>query len=286
MILLFVAPPVFAAEIYFEAPNQLGIESKFETTLFLNTEKEEINAIEGRITFPRNLLDLKEIRDANSIVNFWVEKPKTDPIGKIAFSGIIPGGYHGSRGLLLTLIFISKQEGVGTIELQEAKTLLNDGRGTSASLRVSDSKFSISKQIPTSQTSISEVKDKRPPESFVPEITQSPDLFDGKWFVVFAAQDKGSGIDYYEVKESRQRIVSIFSRWILAESPHVLQDQGLRSYVSVRAVDKAGNAQVQKIPPRNPLAWYENYENWIILILGFAIIYAMKKLLWREYLKK
>jgi len=43
----------------------------------------------------------------------------------------------------------------------------------------------------------------------------------------------------------------------------------------VKAVDNAGNERVEIIAPQNPLRWYENYKNWIILIIGLLIAYVI-----------
>jgi len=287
--LLFAAVPVLAAEISFDTKtNSVTAGQQFQASVVLNTNGEEINAVEGKIIFPSDLLKLKEIRDANSVVSFWVDKPKLESDGQISFSGIIPGGYQGPKGLLLTLIFVSKKEGQGTIELQDAKTLLNDGKGTKAALSITPYQFIISQAMsaPSFPPATPPVIDKESPESFVPEIGQNPAIFGGKWFLVFATQDKGLGVDHYEVKETRQRFFGVFAKWVTAESPYVLQDQELRSYVFVKAIDKAGNERIEKISPQNPLGWYENYENWLIIIVGLAIFYVIKKLLWRRYLKK
>ena len=64
------------------------------------------------------------------------------------------------------------------------------------------------------------------------------------------------------------------------ESPYILADQELRSYIFVKAVDKDGNARVTKILPRNPLRWYKNYENWIMIILAVAVFFAIKLRVW------
>ncbi|MDZ4260605.1 MAG: hypothetical protein U1A25_02970, partial [Candidatus Sungbacteria bacterium] len=111
-------------------------------------------------------------------------------------------------------------------------------------------------------------------------------LFEGKRFLVFATQDKISGLDYYTIKESRQNFFTFFSKWSQAKSPYVLQDQELRSSIFVKAVDNAGNKRIVKIMPSNPLMWYENYENWVIIILGLLIAHAIKKFLWRKRIKK
>jgi len=286
LFFLFSGSFVFAAEISLSAKTQeVTVGLQFQMDMSLNTDNEEINAIEGKIIFPSDILGVKEIRTANSIINFWVEKPRSDSDGQIIFSGITPGGYQGEKGLLLSLIFLPKKEGQGAVDIQEVKTLLNDGKGTEASLSVSPYQFTISPAV-SAAPSIPPIIDKESPESFVPEIAQNPAMFNGKWFLVFATQDKGLGVDHYEVKESRQRIFEIFAKWVTAESPYILQDQELRSFVFVKAIDKAGNERIVKMNPQNPLGWYENYENWIIIILGLVIAYAIKKFLWRRYLKK
>ena len=67
---------IFAAEIFYDADTRkIKENTEFEVGVFLNAESENINAFEGKIIFPHDLLDLKEIRDGNTIVNFWIEKP-------------------------------------------------------------------------------------------------------------------------------------------------------------------------------------------------------------------
>jgi len=275
-----------AAEITLDSNTQsIGVGSQFEIGVFLNAESENINAIEGILRFSADILEFKELNDGNSIVNFWVERPSRRVENEIIFSGITPGGFVGKRGLIFRITFLAKNEGNGKLEMQNIKALLNDGNGTAADISVSPLKIIVTSQdlsLPPKK----EAKDQEPPESFKPEIARDPAIFDGKWFLVFATQDKGLGIGRYEIKETRSRIFELFPKWISAESPYALRDQKLKSYIFVKAVDKAGNVRIEKILPQNPLRWYENYENWIIIILGLVIAYAIKKFLWGRYLKK
>jgi len=281
---LFSNSSVFAAEFFFKTQtNEWRVDDQFVTEFFLNTKGDDINAIEGRISYPKEFLELKEIRDGDSIVNFWIERPRVGN-GEVVFSGITPGGYQGENGLLFSLVFRTVQEGQGVIEIRDIMALKNDGKGTAAEARASNLSFLISEEVPEVQ--LPEIKDTESPESFVPKIAKDEGLFEGKWFVVFATQDKISGIDYYKIKESRQRLLMFLSRWKVAESPYVLQDQDLRSHVVIKAVDRSGNERIVRVSPRYPLAWYTNYENWaIIIIIGFAIAYAMRRFLWRKYVK-
>ena len=280
-LLLLSAVPTFAAEISFDAKTQeVSVGEQFEAGVFLNTENEEINAVEGKIVFPSELLELKEIRDGNSIVNFWIERPKVKSDNQIAFSGIIPGGYTGEKGLIFSAIFQSKNEREGIIEIQEAKTLLNDGKGTQASLSISNLQFLISKQVPSPQIPISEIKDIEPPEPFGPIIAQDPEIFNGKYFLVFATQDKGAGIDHYEILEKEQKscIRGLIKKdeWQVVESPYLLKDQKLKSYIYIKAVDKTGNERIAVVEAKYPLKWYEVWWIWsIMLLVVILIVYAL-----------
>jgi len=283
---LFSFSLVEAAELKLTSEIQeIGTNQQFQVDLVLDTENEEINAVEGKVIFPGDLLELKEIRDGNSIINFWIERPKTEQAGIIGFSGIIPGGYVGKKGLIFSAIFQSKNEGEGIIEVREAKTLLNDGKGTEASLSNSNFQLSILKQPSIPQIPIPEIKDTDLPEDFKPEAARNLNIFEDRWFLVFATQDKGSGIDHYEVLENRKQKIEN-REWIKADSPYPLKDQELKSYIYVKAVDKAGNERIATLSPQNPLKWYEGPLIWIIIISGVLILYIIRKILWELYTKK
>ena len=141
--------------------------------------------------------------------------------------------------------------------------------------------FSIFKEAPISKSQILVSKeDKDQPEEFKPEIAQSPEMFEGKYFLVFATQDKGSGIDHYEVCEGSKK------KCVIAESPYLLQNQELNQEIFVKAVDKSGNERVVTIPAQKPLPWYKNYFVIAILIIGLIIAGAiLRKILWQRFIK-
>ena len=295
--LLLVATPVFAAKISFDTKtNEMAVGQQFQVDLMLDAEGENINAIEGKITFSKELLEIKEISDGDSIINLWVERPRQGQEtrdkrqGEVIFSGIIPAGfagvlspyYEGGRpGKIFSLIFTSKGEGEGTVNLENGKVLLHDGLGTPAKLGIFNFEFRILKRevrIPDSGFLIPEDKDS--PEDFKPEIASSQNVFDGKYFLVFAAQDKGSGIDHFEIKETRNKRQG--KKWIEAESTYVLKDQKLKSYIYVKAVDKAGNERIAVVEPRYLIRWYEFPLAWIIIAIAGIIAY----LIWRKLKNK
>lgn len=281
-LLLLVSQAAFAAQISFDTPTkQVQLGEKFALDIFVNTERENINAFEGAVTYDDRLLDLKELRDGNTIVNFWIEKPREEQ-GTIIFSGISPGGFRGGGGLLFTAVFEAKKAGAADFEIKNARLLLSDGAGTPAPLSIVPFEVDIPWQTSTPKPVIPPEKDLVKPESFVPEIARNELLFENKWFVVFATQDKASGVDHFEVKETRQKFFSVFQPWSRAESPYALQDQELRSFIFVKAVDREGNQRIEKLFSQHPLAWYENYENWVIMIAGIALVLIAAKILWRK----
>lgn len=283
---LLPAPFAFAAETFFQTENQdIRVGDQFEAGFFLNTGGEDINAVEGSILFPADLLELKEIRDGNSIITLWIERPRIVSGGEIRFSGIIPGGYTSKKGLILSMVFQARTEGGGVIGIRDARTLRNDGEGSEAQLSVSNLQFETKEAGTAAQIQLQESKDADPPELFTPEIASDPAIFEGRRFLVFATQDKGAGIDRYEIKEIRSKGVET-GEWVPAESPYLLKDQKLRSYIYVKAIDRAGNERVAILPPQKPLTGYENFLARSIIILGALIACFIGGILWKKYRAK
>ncbi len=271
-ILLFgISLKAVAAELSFQSnQDQISVGQEFELVLFLNTEKENINAIEGKINYSDNL-EIKEIRDGGSIITLWIKKPQLES-GQIIFAGITPGGFIIEKGKVFSIIFQVKKIGNTTVSISNARILLNDGNGTPAKFTIKKYILNILERPIMSQTPLI-FEDKNKPVPFKIQISSDPNIFENRKFLVFVAQDKQSGIDYYEVKEGW------FGSWKKTESPHLLNDQKLRSYIYVRAVDKTGNIQMATMPPQ-VISWYMNYWLWIIIIIccALAFIYLFYRL--------
>lgn len=273
---LLLIPNVRAAEMFFVSSNQKpAVGELFKADLFINTEKENINAMAGKVIFSSDLLELKEISDGNSIVNLWVDRPMVET--PVSFSGITPGGYNGPNGLLFSLIFRVLKSGPASIKVIEEQALLNDGKGTEAKL--SASAFILQTVASDGEPADYSITDKTPPESFVPEITQDKNIEDDKWFAVFVTQDKESGIDHYEVQENTKNKPG--DNWQIAVSPYVLQDQTLQSYVYVKAVDKAGNTTLAVVNPKNASP-YKKFLIYGIILVAIIIFGILGPRLWRK----
>lgn len=278
--------PTLAAELFFEAnPPKPTVTQEFEVQALINTPDEHLNAFSGTIPLPNEIVSLKEIRDGNSIINLWVDRPSAQTNGSIIFSGITPGGFQGNHGKLFSFILEAKQAGPLTITTVEAQGLRNDGVGSKAELTVKPLDLQILKESKITIPINLEIMDHEPPEAFTLELGRDPTILDNAWFVVFATQDKGSGIDHYEIRETTRKFEpnemnAEPSAWSRAESPYVLTDQSLASYVYVKAVDKKGNQRVATLAA-HPVPWYTKYQIWIIL-LGIIFVLLLGGKLWRR----
>lgn len=268
---MFVAAPVFAAEISFSTQTtQVSVNQEFEVNVYLDTSGENINAISATVSYPGSMLQVKEILDANSVVPLWVEQPHAVS-GGVTFAGIIPGGYNGKNGLVMTVVFQALGGGSGSINALSIQALRNDGQGSEAPVSVSTFVFAVaSTNVQTPNASLP--RDTNPPEGFTPQIAQDSSLFNDQWAVSFVATDKETSIARYQVKEVSSSLLTPFISWKDAQSPYLLSNQNLSSYVYVRAIDQAGNSRTERIDPQHPLPWYESSELLTAFLIGVIIL--------------
>ena len=274
IILIFI--PAFAngAILYFKPDSGKYYQDEtFSVQVIIDTEKDCINTVKGEIDFSKDILETVNFTTGNSILTIWLEKPKINQnLGKISFVGGIPGGYcgplpgePGELDLLLKIFFKTKKEGMANLRLsEESQVLLNDGFGTPAKLTLKAASYEVEPRKDRAKDEWQKEleKDDIPPESFEIEINQTPEIFEGKYFIIFSTTDKQTGIDYYEVKEGKKD-------WKRVESPYLLEDQSLQSIIKVKAIDKAGNERMAEyLPPKKPFPY------WLIVatIVGLFII--------------
>ncbi|MES2986178.1 MAG: hypothetical protein V4686_03585 [Patescibacteria group bacterium] len=263
---------VFSAQVLFDIRDKdVHTNELFEMGIFLNTKQADLNAIEAEITFPSDLVEIKKINTSSSIVNLWIEQPKHIN-NKITLSGIMPGGYNGEQGLIGTVTFLAKKDGMGSVFFNKIKVLQNDGKGTAAIVTPSSVSFNVKKLIGT-PAPLEVIQDREPPEDFTPYLVQDQDIFEGKWFLVFTTQDKSSGIKHYEVKEGK-------NPFVIATSPYLLENQDLHKNITIKAVDENGNERVVIIPAE------ESVNMRTLSIIGIlTVVFVLYRILWKKYKK-
>ena len=281
---LLFANRVLAAEIFFGAKaSDVAVGGKFEIGVYANTQGQSVNAVGGDIKFPAASFDLNGFYDGGSALPLWVKQPALSAPGTVSFAGVVPGGFNGAKEYLFSLILTAKQTGSATIAAGNEQILLNDGLGTAAAVSGAPLVLNIV-AAGTAPPTFVPIADNTPPEPFAPALAKSSDVFNGKWFVTFVAQDKGAGVDHYEIREKPPAwsFASLLGagRWVTVESPYLLHDQGLERVIEVKAVDRAGNARIVALAPSRPLPWYENYLAWlsfILLVLASAWYWSIVK---------
>lgn len=245
-----------AAVLYLEPENgNYHVNDTFIVNIRIDNQEECINTVKTRINFPPQSLELIDFSQGNSVLVVWLEPPKIDQeSGTLSFIGGIPGGYCGrlpgdpdETNLLGKIIIKAKTTGESSIVFSaDSQALLNDGLGTPAELTFRNSVFTIdSAESGEVKNEWQEklIADRTPPEPFETEITKDPEIFEGRYFIIFYTTDKQTGIDYCEIKEGEGNPKKVVS-------PYLLEDQSLKSIIEIKAVDKAGNERTVKIFPQ------------------------------------
>lgn len=255
----------------------------------LDTQGASVNTVALHLVFDPRAFSIKTMSDGNSIVDFWITPPSfSDSLGTIDLAGIIPGGILTSSGTIATFSVIPVDSVGGNVpapSLVSGTVLLNDGKGTPAPFTfIADGSLAVS--LPATGTPPTFAIDTMPPDSFIPEITSDPSIFNGKYFLVFSTTDRESGINHYEVLEvPTNAAANVSGGWVVAVSPYLLQDQTLSSNIYVRAVDNAGNFRVVEVPAKHPRndkpgvqALWQELGILIVILTGiFAVILWTRK---------
>ena len=281
---------VHAAEVDVTmANNAVTQDQTVQANVSLDTKGESANAVQAEVTFSPGMFKFEKIEDGGSAVSLWVSPPKESSPGVIDFAGIMPGGFTGTNGLLFSIELQPLGVGTGTIQVASATVLANDGLGSPLSVDVGSASINV---IAANTSSISVPpsalqNEYAAPNPFVPQIVSDPNIFNGRYFLVFSTTDSQSGIDHYEVLEVPSGASGKpFSSWQSAVSPYVLTDQSLSSDVYVRAVDHDGNFVVVKIPARHPsVRWnYWGLSLAVVVILAFVLLLSIWKRRRRSHL--
>jgi hypothetical protein len=263
---------VDASVLYVASPQASSAPQEYTIDISIDADK-AVNTIQGTLVVPAGA-EYVRANDSNSIINLWIERPSySGQTRHIVFSGVTPGGFSGINGHVISLIFKSTNSAQDTLgfSFDPANTFvyLNDGNGTKDSVTF---KTKIKENV-------TQPNDTTGPENFTPILTRDPQLLEGKWVVLFQTQDKGSGIDHYEVQESNKRTPED-EKWKRAESPYVLEDQNVPKYVFVKAVDVQGNSTIATVSPES--GWGIK----LLVILCITLILILISKVYYKYRRK
>ncbi len=266
-----------ASEVKFEpATGNFRSNTPLSVKVILDTHQKKVNVVSAEIVLPNNVS--VEVSDGNSVISNFISPPTV--IGnKVKFAGIIPGGYSGADGLLVTLLINSPSGTVPVNFTSLPQILLHDGQGTKDGVTVmaAELKFSPEGDL------VEQIADTVPPESFIVQITKDRALYDGKYVAIFATQDKGSGIDHYEILEGKSYNTG---EWQTVVSPYVLKDQTRSSYIYVKAVDKAGNERLASVSPAYTASFTERMIPPTLTLLFILALFTVWRIMTHRHMIK
>lgn len=264
-------------------PQQIYVGDVFVVSINLDSANAKINVAQAVIHFDTNMLEVKNISTGGSIFSQWANGPVYDnQVGVISFTGGTTGNFSGSSGNILTIAFYAKQKGQTTLKFAADSALyLADGKGTQTAPHLTDGQITISDQTqnnpPTNKWTNILANDKTPPENLNITLGKDSSVFGGQYFVSFSATDSESGVDYYAVSEDDGAFVQ-------TQSPYVLKDQTLSGTITVKAVDKAGNASIKSLNLKRKNSASIGYRIWLIiaclavLLIAALVIKKLKKM--------
>ncbi len=277
-----------------------------------------INTIQGVVGFDKDYLEMVDFSGGESILSLWIDLPKTGDMQNInhekvvRFTGGIPGGYcgkipgdPGESNIVGKMIFKVNNfkadavpKPVARIDfLDGTQVLLNDGLGTEAKMALKGAELTITEQQPEQRKEWDALKndDVVAPEPFVIEIQRSQSMYNGKNYLIFNTTDKQSGIDHYEVLETRFddsasepswfdwfKVKPAATEWKLASTPYVLEDQTLSSNIKVKAVDKAGNERIEEYFIKGPVQTPKSPMRFVPFVILFIIVMAAAGFAYRK----
>lgn len=288
-MLLFALPSfVSAASMYIDTHEKTyGIGDTFIANVRLLTDAECVNAADVRVEFPHDTLKAVDFSKGSSILSLWVREPEMNNTeGVVSFAGGIPGGYCGRvqgdpalSNVLGRIAFtvVGNNGGSGEIRVGfESRLYAHDGLGTEITPRTDAITLTLSADRQLSENEwITEVEDDTtPPEAFTVEVQSTRGVFGGRYYLVFATQDKQSGLDHYEFNDR--------GGWKTITSPYELRRSSLKD-IQVRAIDKAGNERLADYNEANAPELQASTDFSFII---FALILLVLLIAYRYFMRR
>jgi len=108
-----------------------SIGEDFTVNLRIDSQGVAVNAAQGTIQYPSDILEVRSIDKATSVFNFWLQDPIEAPDKKsISFTGGSTGGLSGTSLNVVKIVFRVKGVGTGSINVNNGAITASDGSGT------------------------------------------------------------------------------------------------------------------------------------------------------------
>jgi hypothetical protein len=246
-----------------------------------DTQGKAVNAVETSFIYDEAFFQFEGAQDAESRILFWVSGPRVCGAGRVCFSGITPGGFSGNSQEIVSLTFTPTRAGTTTLSLLVPRLLQHDGKGTDLAVESESIQIVVEETQGNADVSVRDRVDTEPPEVFTPQVITDPQLYDGRSVLIFDTKDKQTVVVAYFVREFSHPWLAWLSDWKLAESPYLLTDQSLSSYIEVKAVDSAGNERKMTVLPQVAESFLWRFFGLVLgiiaLFIGIVTYFSVRK---------
>jgi len=277
IIIFFASIQSDAMSIYFEKNIQnVNVGDTFIISAYVDTEGVEINGVDGIIKIDGNV-DVLNMNVAGSVFDLWPNKPSLNG-QEIVFVGGSPSNVFGKKNKIFSFAVKARDTGKVNISLKQADVFLGDGHGTRIASLGKNNSFVIDKSKNQIKNELSDLilNDKISPKSFDIELGVDPSMYDGKYFISFYTTDDESGINRYEIRENNLP-------GLRATNSYVLEDQSLKGFVEVKAIDNAGNIKISTLDLSKTNIIKKDKNNYKYLIISIVLILIIFILIYKRF---
>lgn len=259
----------YAASDTIEPEVPTGVVSVGDTILvpvYLSTSH-TVNAIDGEISVSGPVTVVSN-DTSGSALDLWPLSPSLSG-SAISFTGGSFKGITGTRSKLFSVALKITGTGVVTVGMKRGTAYLADGQGTPLPLTGVMAHFTTGKGVSTrNDLAVGSKGDTTPPEPFTIDYGRDPSVYDGKYFISFAATDPQGAIDHYDVTEGDLPSVR-------SGDTYVLQRQNQNETITVTAYNKAGLARVATYTVSTGASTGSPIRSFGILVVLLGIAFAL-----------
>ncbi len=267
-----------AAEVTFMvSPSSVPGDTSTVVEAHIDPQGTALNALEGVIGLRGtgvSEISSVSIETGGSLLTLWPVNPTySREEGVIRFTGGSQTGFQ-EEGLLFRIRIFSQKPGEIVLSWLGGSAYEHNGQGTPHGISSRSLVLALThgEQNPHSGASVDLV----PPYFDSLLVSRDDDVYGGKYFASFHAQDDVSGVVRYEVIENHLTTE-------VHNGMYVLMDQNRKSRVVIIAYDQAGNSTSIKLPTR-----YEPFYiavGIVIALLMFGILIILRFYLHRKQLR-
>ena len=132
-----------AASLFFSpGSGSVKVGQTISVSVYVESKAQSMNATQGVVSFPTDLLSVTGVSKGGSILNLWVQDPAS--AGTVNFEGIVYNpGFQAASGKVMTITFRAKKAGTAQVKFSSGAVLANDGQGTNITSGLGGAKITI-----------------------------------------------------------------------------------------------------------------------------------------------